>query len=85
MKTDLHFYGQDTLNAVRLLITWYWSEKEDEVAVGRSIKMARFFVERKTENLNSNDFWLFHDALGSYPNRNAELESLYQYAGENLE
>jgi hypothetical protein len=79
----IFFEPEDIVSKVRIITTWHFEKHNEHSDVRRTYKMAPYLVARNTEELTKDDFWLFYDALGQYPWRDDELDSLYRYASDN--
>lgn len=82
----------DTAEAVRLILCWYFLHKRPVNVVNyddfdtyiKAVYLSNKFVTGKTKQFSQDEFSLFYEALGAYPDRDETLEELYTRAKKGL-
>jgi len=74
------------LGQVGMIVCWYWGDEagdepdcEGDTMV-QAVELVPSFLAGVYEDFSQGDWWLFLDALGSYPDRTPILEELYEIA-----
>lgn len=69
------------LGQLGMILCWHWDDwYEDQDDVARGIGLIPALLEGETQRFSRNDWWIFYDALGTYPCRTPALEEIYQLA-----
>lgn len=74
------------LGQVGMILCWYWGDEADDEpghegrTMIRAVELVPSLLRGEYDEFAPGDWWLFFDALGSYPDRTAELEELYEIA-----
>lgn len=66
---------------VGMIIFWYWDGSDDAYDAATALEAIAILpdlLSGQTEDFSNNDWFIFWDALGSYPHRDEELGELYQ-------
>jgi len=74
------------LGQVGMILCWYWGDeaeddpgREGETMV-RAVQLAPSFLRGEYDEFKRGDWWLYVDAIGSYDERDAVLDELYEIA-----
>lgn len=69
------------LGHVGMIVCWWWDDDDESPGLAaRGVALAPQFVAGDTEDFQGGDWFIFYDALGSYPERTPELQRLYESA-----
>lgn len=73
----------DIITQIRLILVWYWSDMPDsEYGMIRAIRLTPYLVANNYKKFNDGDWWVFFDALGSYPTRSDLVSKFYTIVRE---
>lgn len=80
MMNTADIYGQ-----LGMVMCWYWDWEGGEGTFKdaiRAVKLIPRFLEGRTQAFSQSDWWLFLDALGSYPDRTPAMDEMFLLADQ---
>lgn len=71
-----------------MILCWYWDGSDDEgegLNAIRGVQLLPKLLAGRTQSFKPSDWWLFVDAVGSYPHRDETLDAVYELARAGYE
>lgn len=75
-------HGTSLSGHIGMILCWWWDDEDerDTDIAASGVRMIPELLSGETDDWTTDDWWIFADALGSYPHRTPELERLFEQA-----